>query len=59
MQEKHDLLHEKGINWAKEPADFKRGRVIKRSQDRWAIDLDIPIFNRETSYLQALIPAMA
>jgi tRNA(His) 5'-end guanylyltransferase len=54
--EKHDMLHERGLNWAKEPADFKRGRVIRRVNDAWAIDLEIPIFNRDRSYLAALIP---
>ncbi len=55
-EEKHELLHAKGINWAKQSADFKRGRVIKRLND-WEIDLEIPIFNREPAYLDGLIPA--
>jgi tRNA(His) 5'-end guanylyltransferase len=55
--EKHDMLHTKGLNWAKEPADFKRGRVVRRMNEAWAIDLEIPIFNRDRSYLEALIPA--
>jgi tRNA(His) guanylyltransferase len=54
--EKHDMLHERGLNWAKEPADFKRGRVIRRVNDAWAIDLEVPIFNRDRSYLASLIP---
>ena len=29
--EKHDLLHAKGINWAKESTDFKRGRAVVRT----------------------------
>jgi tRNA(His) guanylyltransferase len=55
-QEKHELLHAKGLNWAKEPADFKRGRVVRRAEKGWQVDLEIPIFTRETSYLDRLIP---
>jgi len=56
--EKHEMLHAKGVNWAKHPADFKRGRVVKRlSADAgWEIDLTIPIFNRDRAWLGALIP---
>ena len=49
--EKHDLLHGKGINWAKEPADFKRGRAVVRDDAGWRVDREIPIFNRDLSYL--------
>ncbi len=31
--EKHEMLFAKGINWAKQAADFKRGRVVRRSGD--------------------------
>ncbi len=54
--EKHEMLHEKGLNWAKEKADFKRGRVVKRGPQGWEIDPEIPVFNREPAYLEALIP---
>ena len=57
MQEKHDLLHAKGINWARESTDFKRGRAIVRDAVQgWRVDHEIPIFNRETDYLKSLIP---
>ena len=57
-EEKHDLLFAKGINWAKQPADFKRGRVVKqRPGGGWETDLAIPVFNRDRSYLEQLIPA--
>jgi len=50
--EKHELLHGKGINWAKEPADFKRGRaVVREAEGGWRVDHEIPIFNREPEYL--------
>jgi tRNA(His) guanylyltransferase len=54
--EKHELLHAKGANWSKEPADFKRGRVVRYGGDGWNVDLEIPIFNRESAYLDGLIP---
>jgi len=51
--QKHDLLHTKGVNWAKEPADFKRGRAVVREADGgWRVDREIPIFNREPHYLE-------
>lgn len=57
-QEKHEMLFAKGVNWAKQPADFKRGRVVKRGTNgkTWETDLAIPVFNRDASYLDALIP---
>ncbi len=54
--EKHELLHAKGLNWAREPADFKRGRVIRKHDNSWQADLDIPIFTRDPTYLEGLIP---
>lgn len=54
--EKHEMLHAKGLNWAKEPADFKRGRVVRRSDKGWSIDPEIPVFTRDADYLGGLIP---
>jgi tRNA(His) 5'-end guanylyltransferase len=55
--EKHEMLHEKGVNWAKEATDFKRGRVVRpMAGEEWGVDLEIPIFNRERGYLDGLIP---
>jgi tRNA(His) 5'-end guanylyltransferase len=53
---KHDLLHAKGVNWAQEPADFKRGRVVRREQGEWRVDREPAIFTRDASYLDGLIP---
>ncbi|HXJ38495.1 MAG TPA: tRNA(His) guanylyltransferase Thg1 family protein [Bryobacteraceae bacterium] len=51
--EKHDLLHSKGVNWAKQPADFKRGRaVVREPGGGWRVDRDIPIFNRAPAWLE-------
>ena len=56
--EKHEMLHAKRINWAKQPPDFKRGRVVRPGPGGgWTVDLEIPVFNREPGYLDALIPA--
>lgn len=55
--EKHDLLHSKGENWAKWPADFKRGRVVRADAGGFVVDREIPIFTREPGYLDGLIPA--
>jgi tRNA(His) 5'-end guanylyltransferase len=54
--EKHEMLHGKGLNWAKEPADFKRGRAVVRDANGWQVDLEIPIFTRDAAYLDGLIP---
>ena len=54
--EKHDLLHAKGLNWAKCAPDFKRGRVVKRQAREWIVDRDIPVFTRDKEYLRQLIP---
>lgn len=54
--EKHDLLHAKGENWSKWPADFKRGRVVRPSAEGHVIDREIPIFTRTPVYLDELIP---
>jgi tRNA(His) 5'-end guanylyltransferase len=54
--EKHDLLHAKRVNWAKEPSDFKRGRtVIREAGGGWRVDREIPVFNREPAYLQSAL----
>ena len=56
--EKHEMLHARGINWAKHPADFKRGRAVRRqdAESSWAIDLEIPVFQRDRGYLDLMIP---
>lgn len=32
--DRHDMLHAKGVNWNDCPADFKRGRVVRRQQEQ-------------------------
>lgn len=55
--EKHEMLHGRSLNWAKEPADFKRGRVVRPGAVKggWEVDPDIPVFNKDRSYLQKLM----
>jgi tRNA(His) 5'-end guanylyltransferase len=54
--EKHDLLHSNGVNWAKQPADFKRGRaVVREPGGGWRVDREIPVFNREPGYLESAL----
>jgi tRNA(His) 5'-end guanylyltransferase len=57
--EKHEMLHARGANWARQPVDFKRGRIVRPDPSiagGWVVDLEIPIFSRERSFLHALIP---
>jgi tRNA(His) guanylyltransferase len=55
--EKHEMLHAKGLNWAHESPDFKRGRVVHRTREgAWEVDRNIPIFHRDPDYLDRLIP---
>ncbi len=56
-REKHELLHAKGVNWAKQSVEFKRGRVIRRGAGgEWMVDREPPVFSRERAYLAGLIP---
>ncbi len=54
--EKHDLLHAKGLNWAKQETSFKRGRVVRPAAKGFEVDLEPPVFPRAPEYLAALIP---
>ncbi len=56
--EKHEMLFQKGLNWAKQTPDFKRGRAIHRRDGTgaWQVDLNIPVFNRDVAYLDAIVP---
>jgi tRNA(His) guanylyltransferase len=53
--EKHDLIHAKGDNWAKWPADFKRGRMVRREGLKWMVDLEIPVFPRQPEFLTSIL----
>lgn len=56
-ERQHELLHSKGINWANEPTQFKRGSMVRRGEDGgWFIDKEIPVFGRDKEWLQNMIP---
>jgi len=56
--DKHEMLHAKGVNWARQAADFKRGRAVLRTPDSgWRVDREIPIFNRDQHYLEEALGA--
>lgn len=55
-REKHDLLFAKGHNWAKYPTEFKRGRAVLPGAK---LDMEVPIFHKDHTYLDALIPKPA
>jgi tRNA(His) 5'-end guanylyltransferase len=63
--DRHEIIHAAGDNWAKHPAGFKRGRIIRRNcefetnlsnQGRWHVDAETPVFTRNRSYLRKMIP---
>lgn len=52
------LWAERMVNWNDYPARCKRGSVIKKTGNGWAIDSEPPIFTQNRSYLQSMIPEM-
>jgi tRNA(His) 5'-end guanylyltransferase len=63
--DRHEIIHAAGDNWAKHPAGFKRGRIIRRNcefetnlsnQGRWHVDAETPVFTRNRSYLRKMVP---
>jgi tRNA(His) 5'-end guanylyltransferase len=56
VSDKHDLLHARGVNWNDEPAEFKRGRVVRPGEGTWRVDREPPIFTKDRAYLAGLIP---
>jgi len=50
------LFSEKGINWNNYPAYLKRGSACKKVNDKWEIDLDMPMLKGEDrQYLEEVI----
>jgi tRNA(His) 5'-end guanylyltransferase len=62
--ERQELIHQAEDDWAKHPVGFKRGRVVRRlsltkdegERSHVAVDSNTPVFTRDRSYLQSLIP---
>ena len=50
------LFSEKGINWNNYPTYLKRGSACKKVNDKWEIDLDMPMLKGEgRQYLEEVI----
>ena len=69
--ERHEIIHAAGDNWAKHPARFKHGAVVRKpaadewrddqsdNESRvgnWLMDEKTPVFTKDRAYLTALIP---
>lgn len=58
----HEIIHAAGDNWAKHPASFKHGRIIRKidsvtiGNTNWVIDENTPVFTKNRNYLRNLIP---
>lgn len=50
------LFQEKGINWNDSPVEQKRGRCVVKGEEGWLVDLAIPTFTQDRSYLSSRIP---
>lgn len=53
----HELLHAKEINWAHQPARFKRGGFIARNSDGELACSNAPIFTKNRDYLKTILPS--
>ena len=53
MQEK--LWQEKKINWGKLDAMYKRGSCVKKVEEGWKLDLEIPDFIKDRNYIEKYI----
>lgn len=48
----HELIHQKGKNWAKLPDHYKNGRAIYKDERDIIVDTHIPIFTKRREYIQ-------
>ncbi len=56
ISDMHEMLHEKGINWAKQPQEVKNGRIIIKKNDGWEI-APAPDFMKDKSFFEVNIPS--
>lgn len=49
------LWNKKNINFNDYPTDFKRGSCVIKKNEKWEIDLDIPIFTKLRGYIDYLL----
>ncbi len=70
----HEAIHAAGDNWAKHPASFKHGRVVRKEENtaigkyaesagvefrsNWVVDADTPVFTKDRGYLRRLVPVV-
>lgn len=48
----HEMLHNIGINWNDLSTRLKRGRCIRKIDNKWEIDNNIPIFSQDRNYIE-------
>jgi tRNA(His) 5'-end guanylyltransferase len=52
------LVTQKGINWNDMETRHKRGACIVASEEGWCVDLEIPVFTQDRTYLHSRIPRL-
>lgn len=51
-----DMLMEKGVNWNDIHTELKRGSCVKKFDGEWLIDRQIPLFSKDTNYVNETLP---
>lgn len=54
-QDLHNMIFEKGDNWANYSTDIKNGRAVRKHNDKWEIECEIPIFTQNREYIEDLL----
>ena len=48
------LFSEHSINWNDYPVHIRRGTGVRKEDESWVIDLDIPIFTKDREYITSM-----
>ena len=48
----HEMLYEKGVNWANLSSELKNGRCIVKEEENWVVDNEIPVFTQNRDYIE-------
>jgi len=48
----HEMLYEKGVNWANLSTKLKNGRCIVKKDGKWIVDNEVPIFSQNRNYIE-------
>ena len=48
----HEMLHEKGVNWADLPTTLKNGRCVIKRDGGWFVDHETPLFTQDRNYIE-------